>query len=168
MRPFDSAGPRDVGGQHAAMASVGRTEPRDCDEEGGDDDGICYLVAAHVVGASDHCGAAFYRARSPEVFRVSKRRLGAGPAARCSRRTRTRRRNPPADRLLYPNCRLHPVRRHGRGLFHGARAEKLLSAGQWGSAGYSVLLCILLYLRRRRRTVEPRPAASVVAFPVIG
>src|SRR6516165_9601969 len=135
-------------------------------EEETDFYGYRHLVATHAVGAADHGGAAFYRARNPEVFRVSERRPGPGPAARGSRLARTRWRHPSSDRLLYPNCRLHPVRRHGRGLFHGARAEKLLSVGQRGPARCSVLLCILLYLRRRRRPVERRPAASVVAFPV--
>src|SRR5215469_9066215 len=121
--------------------------------------GYRHLVAAYAVGAADHGGTAFYRARNPEVFRVSERRLGPGPVARGSRLARVRWRHPSSDRLLYPNCRLHPVWRHGRGLFHGARAEKLFSAGQRGPASNSLLLCLFLPICCGRRGVERRRAA---------
>ena len=59
-------------------------------------------------------------------------------------------------RCLYQDRGVHPLRRGGLRLFHGACAALFLPARQWRRAGCPVLLRIDLSRLRRRRPVERR------------
>src|SRR5215831_18628671 len=63
---INATGRQDVESRSPPEGTAGRTGPRGCDERG--DNGICYLGAAHAVGAADHGGTAFHRARDAEIF----------------------------------------------------------------------------------------------------
>ncbi len=66
---------------------------------------------------------------------------------------------PTANHAAYNLFTLAPgLRRDGGGLFHGQCTERVLPTRQWWRVGSHLLLCIFIFLRRRRRHLEPRSA----------
>src|SRR6202044_3633617 len=74
---------------------------------------------------------------------------------------RARRRGAPGDRTFQPPGRLHPFRRHGGCLLHGAFPQELVAYCQWRRPRGPVLLHLSVSVRGRSRSLERGCAAEL-------
>src|SRR5271167_2238893 len=120
-----------------------------------------HLGATHVEHPTDRGGAALHGTRSrkdtgfPAPAEPCALRL-VHPKSRFPRIIGVGGRFAARIGFVHPLCRLCPRGQHGRGVFHGTRAERLFPAAQRRGIGNRLLLRLSLFLDRRGRRVGPR------------
>src|SRR3569832_621337 len=93
---------------------------------------------------------------------------GYGHADLVSGRDRTRRRRAVYGRLPDPPGGFHSRRRHGGGVFPGARIERFLPDAQWRRCGHPLLLRVPVLLRHRPRPLGGGRFGEVTLVVLIG